>query len=493
MIKVGEVQLIRHLVLNQEKGIRETSRELGVSRNTVRKYLKESEPVRREGSRAHPVLDLVSSRIDDLLEEWRSRTTPKQRVTGVRVLRQLREEGYQVGITTVRNYLREKRRQHQEVFVPLVHRPGDEAQVDFFEVSVDVDGHRRKAWKFLMRLMYSSRDFVWLYDRCDQLSFLDGHVRAFEHFGSVPRRLVYDNLTAAVKRRAGVWRQLTERFQALASHYCFEPCFARPGEGHDKGGVEGRGKGIRLQHMTPIPSGQSLAELSVALQEQIDQMAQTQRNAQGLSVMQRFDEDRHSMLPLPATTFEARLFVALSVNRKSQVSVEGVKYSTPSRWAGLSATAYVGVEDIRLVCRGEEVLHRKAPKGSAPQIRYRHYLRELSRKPQAVRQVAPELLAELGWPFDLFWQRLESRFAALDGAKVFASVLGMVLEHGEEKVADALEDMLTAGRLDLLTLGASLCPPVSPAQVAVPEALRQYQIESARIADYDHLLQGGLQ
>ena len=135
--------------------------------------------------------------------------------------------------------------------MPLVHRPGDEAQVDFFEVTVELGGERRKAWKFLMRLMYSGRDFVRLYDRQDQVAFLDGHVRAFAHFGGVPARIVYDNLAAAVRRVQFPRRQLTERFEALVSHYLYEPCFARPGEGHDKGGVEGRGRGVRLQHLTP--------------------------------------------------------------------------------------------------------------------------------------------------------------------------------------------------------------------------------------------------
>ena len=54
-----------------------------------------------------------------------------------------------------------------------------------------------------MRLMYSGRDFVRLYDRCDQLSFLDAHVRAFAYLGGVPERIVYDNLSAAVKKIVG--------------------------------------------------------------------------------------------------------------------------------------------------------------------------------------------------------------------------------------------------------------------------------------------------
>jgi transposase len=77
----------------------------------------------------------------------------------------------------------EWKRQRCEVFVPLVYRPGDLAEVDFFQVLVDVAGVRAKAWMFVMRLMHSGRDFTWLYERQDQVSFLDAHVRAFAHFG----------------------------------------------------------------------------------------------------------------------------------------------------------------------------------------------------------------------------------------------------------------------------------------------------------------------
>jgi len=116
-----------------------------------------------------------------------------------------------------------------------------------------------------MHLMYSGYDFVWLYDRCDQLALLDAHVRAFGHFGGVPHRVAYDNLTPAVRKIIGAERALTDRFTALASHYLFEPCFARPGEGHDKGGVESRGKAMRLQHLTPIPCGDTLQALSATV------------------------------------------------------------------------------------------------------------------------------------------------------------------------------------------------------------------------------------
>lgn len=90
--------------------------------------------------------------------------------------RELVREGYAVSVRLVRAYLREHRRRAAEVFVPLVHRAGDEVQVDFFEVVVEQDGRRRRVWEFLMRLMLSGRNFAWLCELCDQPAFLDGHV-----------------------------------------------------------------------------------------------------------------------------------------------------------------------------------------------------------------------------------------------------------------------------------------------------------------------------
>jgi hypothetical protein len=88
-------------------------------------------------------------------------------------------------------------------------------------------------------------------------------VRAVAHFGAVPHRLAYDNLKAAVARHlVGSERELTARFLALSTQYLFEACFARPRTGHDKGGVEARGKGIRWQELVPIPSGPDLGAVS---------------------------------------------------------------------------------------------------------------------------------------------------------------------------------------------------------------------------------------
>jgi len=484
MLKMGLVYVIRHKHFSEGLSIRRIAREVGVSRNTVRKYLfQDSEPKRKEESaRSHPVLEKVSGRIEELLEEWKPRTTEKQRITGTRIHKQLVEEGYEVGITTVRTYLAEKRRQDQEVFIPLVWDPGDGVQVDFFEVTVDVDGKRQKVWKFVMRLMYSGRDFVWLYERCNQIAFLDGHVRAFAHFGGVPRRAIYDNLTAAVKRRLGLEAKLTTRFLALCSFYLFEPCFARPGEGHDKGGVEARGKGLRLQHLTPIPLGKSLQEIAERLLAEVDRAAHRRKDRQGRTVAQRFEEERRVLRALPQRSFSARRSVPVMISRQALVRVDAADYSVSSHLACLPAMAHVGVSDIILECRGETMVLEKVPRG-ARNVRYRHYLSELAHKPQAVRQVSSRLFPELGEPYQRLWSLLSGCHGEREAARVMAKLLEAVVQHGEKQITKVLQDVLKQEP----NLPDA---PVPPQQVEVPEALSHYQVEAPKATTYDHLLLG---
>lgn len=487
MLRMDQVHVIRHKVLVEGRSRREVATEMGVSRNTVRKYVERSEPLFFKICRGQPVLERVRSRLDELIEEWSGRTTKKQRLTASRLHRRLRDEGYDVGITTVQKYFREKKREVAEVFVPLVHRIADEAQVDFFEVTVELDGVRCKRWMFVLRLMYSGRDFAWLYEHCDQVSFFDGHVRAFAHFGGVPARCIFDNLSPAVRKVMFPGRKLTSRFMALVSHYLFEPCFARPGTGHDKGGIEGRGKVLRYQHLVPIPRGADLEAIAAELLGNLDVQAVTKKNVEGHTVMDRFAEEQPLLRSLPARPFEPRLVVLLQANRKALVSYGAAVYSVPSHWKQLEVTAYVGPIDIRFICR-EEIQVRKRVGRKERNIKYRDYLSELRRKPQAVRQVAPELLEELSEPFGALWQLLERTHGGREAGRIFAKVLGTVVEHGESAVAQALKKALDGGHRHLLELGSLIRTPMLET-IDVPEPLRHYVIEAAKAADFDWLLE----
>lgn len=475
------VHVIRHKVLVEGVPKREVARQLGVGRNTVDRYVAGAEPGKRErAARSRPVSEGAAARVAAILEDSRRWTQGKQRLTARRIWRMLvDDEHLVVGYTLVKELVAEWRRRRREVFVPLVYRPGEVAQVDFFEVVVDVNGVRAKAWMFVMRLMFSKVDFCWLYPRQDTTCFLDGHVRAFAFFGGVPERIIYDNLKAAVARiLVGSERELSTRFLAMSTHYVFEACFARPATGHDKGGVEARGKGIRWQHLVPIPSGTSLFEIAEAL------LGRVAKSADGT----RFDDEKQFLRPLPLLPYRAVKTTTHGVSRQALVKLDGAVYSVPCIHAGLDVTAHAGVFDIEIACPdGEKAVHRRQPFGGRS-VRYSHYLRELRCKPQAVRQVANVLVAELGQPFVDLWRELADNYGEKEGARRLAKVIGAVDDHGADVVAAALREPRERVRL------LALAKHVVPGTVAVPLPLAQYIVEKSDVSAYDVLLAtGGLQ
>jgi transposase len=491
MLKMDQVHVIRHKVLIEGQSIRRVASQMNVSRNTVKKYLNQSEPRRVERSaRPRPVLDTIKPVIDALLEDWDKRTTRKQRITATRLHTQLREEGHHVGITVVRDYLRMRQRSAREVMIPLIWDAGDAAQIDFFEVTVDLAGSRCKKWMFLMRLMYSGNDFAWLYDRCDQVSFLDGHARSFIHFGAVPHRCIYDNLSAAVRRRTGAIRELTGRFQALVSHYLFEACFARVGEGHDKGGVESRGRGIRLTYLTPIPCGESLDAINTWLLARLVAGQCNPRPGKQQSIATLFTEEQSLMLPLAQSDFDARKRYTVQIYSSSRIRVEGAWYSVPCQWSRSEAVVWVGVDSVEIGQGQARVCHpRTRPNNES--ISYRHYLPELAKKPQAMRQVATPLLRELGHPFGELWRLLVDCHGPHDAARVFCKVLAAIVEHGESPVAQAVCDAMRVNDNELTLLARLYAPTTVSTLACVPAALAEHEIESAKASNFDVLLQQG--
>jgi len=333
--------------------------------------------------------------------------------------------------------------------------------------------------------MYSGRDFAWIYERQDQISFLDGHVRAFAHFEGVPARVAYDNLRAAVVRiLVGGARTLTPRFMALASHYLLEACFCRPGEGHDKGGVESRGKAVRQQALVPIPVGATLAVINTALLARMDARLDTTRDAAGHTIGVRFTEEQRQFRPAPLPFApEATTFV--TVSPRALVRLEGAVYSVPCRWAGLDLVVRVGATTVTIVGRdGTRILHPRLRFGQRS-IDSRHYLSELARKPQAVRQVLPDLLRDLGGPFPAIWDQLHAAPGPREAARLFAKVLGQLDTYGAAVAVPALTTALVTGTPLLLALTPARPSPDRVALDAVPPLLRDIEVTSGCAADYD--------
>ena len=132
-----------------------------------------------------------------------------------------------------------------------------------------------------------------------------------------------------------------------------------------------------------------------------------------------------------ATTFA-------TVSPRALVRLEGAVYSVPSRWAGLDLVVRIGATTVTIVGReGTRILHPRKRFGQRS-IDYRHYLSELARKPQAVRQVLPDLLRDLGDPFPAIWDQLHAAHGPREAARLFAKVLGQLDTYGAAVVVPAL-------------------------------------------------------
>jgi len=178
---------IRLDMKNDGVSIRSVQRETGLHFNTVKKILANpSPPPFKCPDRPKPKLGPYLGRIWDILSSDKD-IPKKQRHTAKRIFEVLQAEGYDGGYTAVKEAVREMGRTSQEVFVPLIHHPG-EAQMDFGQALVKMNGVLRKVMFFEMVLPYSDAMFVVAYP-CERTeTFQDGHVRAFKFFGGVPRQ-----------------------------------------------------------------------------------------------------------------------------------------------------------------------------------------------------------------------------------------------------------------------------------------------------------------
>jgi transposase len=113
--------------------------------------------------------------------------------------------------------------------------------------------------------------------------------------GAIYQRLLFDNLKPAAPADGAL--------RGLANHYLFEPCFARPATGHDKGGVEARSQGVRWAYVVPIPSGDSLEAISTSLTSRLDAEAAQKRDVEGRTVLELFAAELPAMIPLPKWRF----------------------------------------------------------------------------------------------------------------------------------------------------------------------------------------------
>lgn len=428
---------------------RAAARLFGIDRKTVSKILEHSVPpgYRRSKPPVRPKLDPFIPIIDQILEADRA-LPKKQRHTAQRIFERLRDEhSFTGGITIVTDYIREKKRRTQEVFVPLAHPPGH-AQVDFGEALGVIGGVQRKLHYFAMALPHSDAFFIKAYPAETTEAFCDGHVSAFAFFGGVLLSILFDNTTLAVAKILGDGtRKRTIAFSELQSHYLFEDRFGRPGKGNDKGNVEGVIGFGRRNFLVPMPRFESFEALNAWLEEQCLKRQDAVLRGHSETIGERLLRDLDALMVLPPTPYDACEKVSTRATSISMVRYRGNDYSVPVAYAHheVQVRGYVGEV---VIGAGTEVIARHGRSYDRADMVFDplHFLSLLEKKTGALDQAAPLQGWDLPQEFLTLRRLLEARMGK-PGKREYVQVLRLLETFEMDHVHGAVRQALDLGAI----------------------------------------------
>ncbi len=495
MLVVETVARIRRAHLVQGKTIKAISRELGLSRNTVRKVLRSGETsfaYERE-VQPRPKLGPWAEELERRLVA-NDRLSRRERLGLIRVFEDLRGLGYQGGYDAVRRYDQARRRRQgtgsSDAFVPLSFAPGEAYQFDWSHEIVVLGGATTEIKVAQVRLCYSRMLFVRAYPRETQEMVFDAHDKAFAFFRGTCRRGIYDNMSTAVDAVfIGRERVFNRRFLQMCSHHLVEPTACTPASGWEKGQVENQVNVVRERFFKPRLRFATLAELNAWLLDRCVSYARAHPHPErrDIPVWEAFEAERPSLVPY-AASFDGFHAKAASVSKTCLVQFDKNKYSVMSQAVGRPVEVHAYADRIAIRQDGNLVADHARSFGRDQTI-YNpwHYVPVLARKPGAMRNGAPFKDWALPGALGRVCQKLKG---SPDGDRQMVRILSAALTDGlaavEAACAEALEAGLCSSDVVLNALSRQRQPAALP-PIPVPAALTLRQQPVADCARYDAL------
>ena len=449
---MGMLAKIRRMHFRDGLSIREVSRRSGLSRNTVKRWL------RQEGATEpkYPKREVVG-----VVDPWAEQLTTalradehrpvRERRTVKALFEQIQALGYQGSYPRVVVWVRRWRAQQansprRAAFVPMSFELGDAFQFDWSCEYVFIGGLRRRLEVAHTKLASSRAFWLTAYPTQSHEMLFDAHARAFTAFGGVPRRGIYDNMKTAVdKVGVGKTRSVNVRFLAMCSHYLFEAEFCNPASGWEKGVVEKNVQDRRRQVWREAAERRwpDLPTLNAWLAERCLQTWEETAHPEwpALTVTEVLQDEQTRLMPCPKP-FDGYVEQQVRVSATALIHFQRNRYSVPTRHVNEILSLRVYPEKLILVADGIEVArHERSFERDLTFYDWRHYIALVEIKPGALRNGAPfktmpEALQTL--------QRHLLRHAG--GDRVMTQVLAAVPIHGLEAVLVAAELALEAGR-----------------------------------------------
>jgi len=325
----------------------EIARRVHCSHHTVCKALAlESPPTATTGSR-EDILDGYRAQVDALVAKYPS-------LSAVRVTQKisLGEDGYRGSVYPVRRYLHRVRPSRGRVYQEVIYEPGEAMQVDWGDCGRLLVGQTpRRVSVFVAVLCYSRLCYIEFSLSQRKADFYRGVVHALEFFQGSPRKLIVDNLKAAVLNGSGRYACFHQDFLALCGHFCLEPiaCAARDPE--SKGIVEG---GVRYVKGSALAGrGEELAtweDYGRLAPSWRDEAANVRLHASTKQrPIDRFQQERSHLRPLPALSFDTDEIVPLVVTSHARVRYDGNRYSVPPALVGKPVTLRANAAEVRII------------------------------------------------------------------------------------------------------------------------------------------------
>ncbi|WP_219323199.1 IS21 family transposase [Methylovirgula sp. HY1] len=480
------LSVIRRWHFREHLSIREISRRTGLSRNTVRKYLRSGdvEPKFKVPERPSK-LDAFADRLSAWLKTEANKPRKQKRT-----LKQLHADltglGYDGSYNRVAAFARDWKAARQRelqtsgrgTFVPLSFEPGEAFQFDWSEDWAIIGNERTKLQVAHTKLSYSRAFVVRAYLLQTHEMLFDAHNHAFRAFGGVPRRGIYDNMKTAIdKVGRGKERDVNARFLAMASHYLFEPEFCNPASGWEKGQVEKNVQDARHRLWQPIPRFASLDALNEWLENRCKELwRQTSHGRLHGTIADIWAEEAPALMAV-SRPFDGFVEYTKRVSPTCLIHLERNRYSVPASLANRPVSLRVYPEKIvvaaegQLICEHRRIIDRSHDGPGQTVYDWRHYLAVVQRKPGALRNGAP--FVELPDAFRMLQQQLLRKPG---GDREMVDILALVLQHDEQAVLSAVELALEAGvptKTHVLNLLHRLIDgkPVVPPTVDAPQAL----------------------
>jgi transposase len=352
VIDMELLSVIRRWHYRDHFSIREISRRTGLSRNTVRKYLRSDSVEPKFNIPDRPSkLDPYADKLSHMLRQEAGKSR-KQKRTTKQLHADLAALGYDGSYNRVAAFARDwkaARQQEQKtcgrgVFVPLAFLTGEAFQFDWSEDWAIIGGERTKLQVAHVKLSYSRAFILRAYPQQTHEMLFDAHNHAFRVLGGVPRRGIYDNMRTAVdKVGRGKNRQVNARFSAMVSHFLFEAEFCNPASGWEKGQIEKNVQDARHRLWQPTPSFPTLSALNDWLERRCQELwTQTPHGSHPGMISDAWSEEGQHLMPLPRP-FDGFVEYAKRVSPTCLIHLDRNRYEPCPRPSPIARLAYESI------------------------------------------------------------------------------------------------------------------------------------------------------